>query len=107
MPRIIREFDRRSYRYDWSSQRFTTDFSRKISHTPRDYRGVVTEPSTSLNLRNPLPLARRVGFSSFNNRFAQQACYIVGRGVTDFDYAQLASVTEPVFFINDAICLEQ
>ncbi|HEY3787591.1 MAG TPA: hypothetical protein VGL71_01995, partial [Urbifossiella sp.] len=31
----------------------------------------------------------------------------VGRGPTEFDYKDLAHVADPIFFINDAICLEK
>jgi hypothetical protein len=46
-------------------------------------------------------------FSAFNNRYAGGSCTIVGRGPTEFDYTKLAELTEPVFFINDAVCLEK
>jgi hypothetical protein len=32
---------------------------------------------------------------------------VVGRGPTDFNYHDLAGVTDPIFFINDAACLEK
>jgi hypothetical protein len=32
---------------------------------------------------------------------------IVGRGPTEFDYEKLADSPDPVFFINDAVCLEK
>lgn len=35
------------------------------------------------------------------------SCYVVGRGVTEFNYSELTDVREPVFFINDAVCLEE
>jgi hypothetical protein len=53
------------------------------------------------------PLARRIPFGSFNNKYKGQTCYVVGRGPTDFDYHDLADVTEPVFFINDAVGLAE
>lgn len=53
------------------------------------------------------PCATRLPFESFNNKHAGGTCYVVGRGPTDFDYRDLANVTDPVFFINDAVCLEQ
>jgi len=54
-----------------------------------------------------LPKARRAPFRSFNNQYAGQTCYVVGRGPTEFDYRDLADVAEPIFFINDAVCLEK
>ena len=53
------------------------------------------------------PHASELPFSSFNNKYADRSCWVVGRGPTDFDYNDLADVTDPVFFINDAICLEE
>ncbi|HET6251512.1 MAG TPA: hypothetical protein VFE47_27755 [Tepidisphaeraceae bacterium] len=55
----------------------------------------------------PLPFAHEVAFADYNNKYAGKGCYIVGRGPTGFDYARLADVTDPVFFINDAVCLEK
>ena len=54
-----------------------------------------------------LPHADLLPFASFNNRYAGRGCHVVGRGPTTFDYAALAAVDEPVFFINDAVCLER
>jgi hypothetical protein len=54
-----------------------------------------------------LPLARERDFAEFNNRFAGECCYVVGRGPTEFDYRALAEVREPIFFINDAVCLDK
>lgn len=51
--------------------------------------------------------ALRIPFSSFNNVYEQGTCYVVGRGPTRFDYGDLAAVSDPVFFINDAVCLEK
>ena len=48
-----------------------------------------------------------VPFASFKNRYADRGCRVVGRGSTLFDYASLGEARDPVFFINDAICLEQ
>lgn len=53
------------------------------------------------------PLAEIIAFESFNNAFAGRACYVVGRGPTEFDYETLADVDQPIFFINDAVCLEK
>jgi hypothetical protein len=48
-----------------------------------------------------------VPFAAFNNRYAGSACHIVGRGPTTFDYLRLREITEPVFFLNDAVSLEE
>ena len=32
---------------------------------------------------------------------------MVGRGPTNFDYRELADIADPIFFINDAVCLEK
>ncbi len=32
---------------------------------------------------------------------------MIGRGPTEFDYQELANVDGPIFFINDAVCLEK
>jgi hypothetical protein len=53
------------------------------------------------------PLAEQVPFAHFNNRCAGGSCYVVGRGPTEFDYTELGATDEPVFFINDAVCLEK
>jgi len=53
------------------------------------------------------PFGRPVPFSSFNNRYPARTCYVIGRGPTTFDYRNLAAVNEPIFFINDAVCLEK
>ncbi len=53
------------------------------------------------------PKAKHLPFGSFNNKYAEGACYVIGRGVTEFNYTELSNVKEPVFFINDAICLEK
>jgi hypothetical protein len=45
-------------------------------------------------------------FVSFKNRYAGGGCRVVGRGATEFDYRSLGEPGVPVFFINDAICLE-
>jgi hypothetical protein len=52
------------------------------------------------------PHARHLPFFSFNNQFAGGTCYVVGRGPTTFDYELLRDIAEPIFFINDAVCLE-
>jgi len=46
-------------------------------------------------------------FAEFNNRYAGQTCYVVGRGSTTYRYEDLRAVTEPVFFINDAVFLDR
>jgi hypothetical protein len=53
------------------------------------------------------PHAAELSFSSFNNKYAGQSCHVVGRGPTLFNYEELARVDEPIFFINDAVCLEK
>jgi hypothetical protein len=45
-------------------------------------------------------------FARYANKYAGRACSIVGRGPTGFDYADLSRSTDPVFFINDAVCME-
>jgi hypothetical protein len=57
--------------------------------------------------RAAFPFARRIPFASFNNRFPGATCYVVGRGPTTFDYHKLAEISQPIFFINDAVCLEK
>ena len=54
-----------------------------------------------------LPRARVVPFSRYNNKYAGGACYVVGRGPTEVDYRHLSGVSDPIFFINDAICMEK
>lgn len=51
--------------------------------------------------------AGEIPFGAFNGKYAGRACYVVGRGPTEFDYEKLGDVEEPVFFINDAVCLEK
>jgi hypothetical protein len=53
------------------------------------------------------PNATNVPFAGFNNKYAGSCCYVVGRGPTLFDYEELAQVSEPIFFLNDAVCLEK
>ena len=53
------------------------------------------------------PFARHTPFADFKNRYPGGTCYVVGRGPTTFDYRELASITDPIFFINDAVCLEK
>lgn len=53
------------------------------------------------------PMALPIPFCSFNNKYEGGGCHVVGRGPTDFNYHDLAEVTEPIFFINDAVCLER
>ena len=52
------------------------------------------------------PKASLVAFSAFNNRYAGRTCYVIGRGPTRFRFAELSRCPDPVFFINDAVCLE-
>jgi hypothetical protein len=59
-------------------------------------------------LSNPaLPRAVSVPLRAFLNRYSGAGCRVVGRGMTTFDYRELGSGDEPVFFINDAVCLER
>jgi hypothetical protein len=53
------------------------------------------------------PCARHTSFASFNNKYPGGTCYVIGRGRTMFDYQNLATIIEPIFFINDAVCLEK
>src|SRR5271170_2149054 len=53
------------------------------------------------------PRAVEIPFASFNGRYAGRSCYVVGRGPTEFNYEELANVNEPIFFVNDAVCLEK
>lgn len=53
------------------------------------------------------PMAMHVPFSSFNHKYRGGACYVVGRGPTDFQYENLADFSDPIFFINDAVALEK
>lgn len=48
-----------------------------------------------------------IPFNSFNNRYEGRTAWIIGRGPTRFDYNELATVTDPVFFLNDAVSLEE
>lgn len=65
-------------------------------------------PSSRYTTQGPrFPNALRVPFGSFNNKHAGGSCYVIGRGPTTFNYDKLADVAEPVFFINDAVCLEK
>lgn len=49
---------------------------------------------------------RNIPFESFQNKFSGKA-WVIGSGPTTFDYSQLADVTEPVFFINNAASMEK
>lgn len=53
------------------------------------------------------PSAEEVPFAHYRNRYKGQSCHVVGRGLTDFPYEQLGELSEPVFFINDAVSLEK
>jgi hypothetical protein len=66
----------------------------------------MTDPEESA-LRPRFPLARGTDFAAFNNRYAGGSCHVIGRGPTEFDYQELANIDEPVFFINDAVCMEK
>jgi hypothetical protein len=53
------------------------------------------------------PNAANIPFATFNNKYPGRSCYVVGRGPTLFNYEDLAQVSDPIFFINDAVCLEK
>jgi len=53
------------------------------------------------------PKAKHLSFASFYDKYPEDCCYVVGRGVTTFNYEELANVKKPIFFINDAVCLER
>ncbi len=53
------------------------------------------------------PNAAEKSFAGFNNRYAGGSCYVVGRGPTRFDYEELTDFSDPIFFVNDAVCLEK
>src|SRR5580693_6875259 len=58
----------------------------------------------------PLPKSPRATLippPEFTNTYAGAACHIVGRGLTEFQYEDLAKIDEPIFFINDAVCMEK
>lgn len=57
-------------------------------------------------IRDLFAAEQLIPFSAFNNRYAGRECCVVGRGPTRFDYARLAQLDCPVFFINDAVSLE-
>jgi hypothetical protein len=57
--------------------------------------------------RPRFPNASPVPFRNFNDKFAGGTCCVVGRGPTNFDYKELAEIADPIFFINDAVCLEK
>jgi hypothetical protein len=53
------------------------------------------------------PCATEIPFAAFNGKYTGRSCHVVGRGPTDFDFEQLGKSSDPVFFINDAVCLEK
>jgi hypothetical protein len=53
------------------------------------------------------PDATQIPFADFNGMYAGRSCYVVGRGPTSFDYERFADISDPIFFINDAVSLEQ
>ena len=59
-----------------------------------------------LNPSTLFPKASILPFASFNNQYAGRSCYVVGRGPTRFPFAKLAAISDPIFFINDAVCAE-
>lgn len=66
---------------------------------PRWGRGLALAPR--------FPAARQAAFEDFSGRYEGRACYVIGRGSTRYDYERLRSVEGPIFFINDAVCLEK
>jgi hypothetical protein len=46
-------------------------------------------------------------FRSFCNAYANQECFVIGRGPTRYEYSDLTAVRCPIFFINDAVALEK
>ncbi len=58
-------------------------------------------------VRPVFPRASFVPFGDFNGRYSGRTCCIIGRGPTRFDYTRLRQMADPVFFINDAVCLEK
>jgi hypothetical protein len=58
-------------------------------------------------VRTIFPRASFLRFRDFNCRYAGRTCYMIGRGPTRFDYGRLRYLADPVFFINDAVCLEK
>jgi hypothetical protein len=67
----------------------------------------VSPPFDEPAIKPRFPLARETDFAAFNNRYADRSCHVIGRGPTEFDYQELSHVDEPIFFINDAVCLEK
>ena len=66
------------------------------------------EPGSSAWLKHALfPGAAILPFAAFNNRYAGKTCHVIGRGPTDFSFPDLANIPDPIFFINDAVCLEK
>ena len=67
------------------------------------------EPESSLWMKRAaqFPKATNVPFATFNNRYTARTCCVVGRGVTDFSYPELGTFPDPIFFINDAVCMEK
>lgn len=57
--------------------------------------------------RPRFPNAEEIPFAYFNGRYVDCRCHVIGRGPTTFDYRLLSKIDEPIFFINDAVCLEK
>jgi hypothetical protein len=77
--------------------------SRHSSHSGDAAQSCVSAPQVDPRIPN----AQLIPFGSYNNKYAGGTCYVIGRGPTSFDYASLASISHPVFFINDAVCMEK
>lgn len=48
-----------------------------------------------------------VQFAPFKNKFEGKSAWVIGKGLTTFDYADLTKTDDPVFFINDAVFMEK
>jgi hypothetical protein len=85
-----------------------SDFGMEAVYTtlePQSWHAGTMPQSHNSDLR--IPNAKLIPFGSYNNKYAGRTCYVIGRGPTSFDYTSLSQIAEPVFFINDAICMEK
>jgi hypothetical protein len=64
------------------------------------------QDAPELILPPEFPDATHIDFASFHGKYAGRTCYLIGRGPTAFDYHSLTDVSDPIFFINDAVSLE-
>jgi hypothetical protein len=67
-----------------------------------------SEPDSSLWLARTaqFPRAAIVALAAYNHSYPAKTCYVVGRGPTEYCFEQLRTIQSPIFFINDAVCLE-